>query len=504
MLSPAPPLPEVERAPSTWWQRTLLAGIVAAGALLRFSYIARKSFWLDEGVSVEIARLDWSNFLHILWRREGNMALYYALLRGWLLVGGSEAMVRALSAVFSVATLPVVFFLGKRLAGPRAGLAAAALLAFHAWHIRYAQEARSYALYVFLVSLASLLFLKALRNPSRSAWTRYVAAAALAVYSHFFALLAVLAHTAWSRIRPLAPDARAEYRRALYILGLLLLPLLVFIAVRGMGPIAWIPRPSGRDLHMFFLFLTGNGSNWLLALYVIAAGAALWMPRPASRPSVPALLFLLLWLGLPVVVTLAFSFLRPAFLPRYLLMCVVPLVLLAAMGLARIPPRWLAAALLALMLAFSLRAVLAYYRADFDLGREDWRTCTRVLLDHAQPGDGVLFHSAQARMPFEYYAGLQPGRRALRIIFPAQNSGESAVLTSRDFLSNTKNLRLASLPAQYRRIWVVLAHNRLPTGQADTTTREIEDFLQQHYGQPVRSQFPGIDLLLYGSSAPAR
>jgi hypothetical protein len=95
MLSPASPLPEVEPAPSNSRQGALLAAITGAGATLRFLYISRKSFWLDEGVSVAIARLDWPNFLRILWRREANMALYYVLLRGWLHLGGSETAVRA-------------------------------------------------------------------------------------------------------------------------------------------------------------------------------------------------------------------------------------------------------------------------------------------------------------------------------------------------------------------------------------------------------------------------
>jgi len=476
--------------------------ITGAGAALRFLYISRKSFWLDEGVSVAIARLDWPNFLRILWRREANMALYYALLRAWLHLGASEAAVRALSAVFSIATLPLVFLLGKRLGGPRAGLIAAALLAVHAWHIRYAHEARSYALYVFLVALASLLFWEALSTTAHRAWSRYVAAAVLAVYSHFFAVLAVLTHAAWARVVHLPPGPRAEFRRSLKVIGLLLLPLFVFIASRGMGPIAWIPRPSWRDLHAFFLFLTGNGSDWLLLLYAAGIGVLLGASRRSAHR--PAVVFLLLWLLLPLVITLAFSLLRSAFLPRYLLMCVVPLVLMAAMGLVRIRPRWLAAALLALMLALSVRGTLAYYRADFDLGREDWRACTRYVADHARPGDGVLFHSAQARMPFEYYAGSWPGRRTLRVIFPADNPDGGPALTYRDFLANTKNLVLASVPAHYGRVWVVFAHNRLPGGEPDATTRGLEQFLQQHYGPPALSRFQGIDLLVYGSDMPAQ
>src|SRR5579864_3485186 len=89
----------------------LLLAITAAGAVLRFLYLARKSFWLDEGVSVMLARLDLANLLHILWRREANMALYYGLLRMWLHFGGGDYFVRSLSAVISVAAIPVIYLL---------------------------------------------------------------------------------------------------------------------------------------------------------------------------------------------------------------------------------------------------------------------------------------------------------------------------------------------------------------------------------------------------------
>jgi hypothetical protein len=68
---------------------TLLA-LFAAGAALRLLFLTRKPFWFDECFSVEAARLDWPNFLHLLWWREANMSLYYVSLRGWLHFGHSE------------------------------------------------------------------------------------------------------------------------------------------------------------------------------------------------------------------------------------------------------------------------------------------------------------------------------------------------------------------------------------------------------------------------------
>src|SRR5271167_3456953 len=167
--------------------------MVASATALRFHDLAAKTFWFDEGVSVGIARLDWYNFGRILWRREANMSLYYLFLRGWLHFGQSEFFVRSLSVLFALMTIPVLYFLGRRLFNSRAGLIAAALLAANAYHVRYSQEARSYSLMVLLCTGSSLYFLKCLKLPSRRNRLVYMLLSTAAVYAHFYSGLLILA-----------------------------------------------------------------------------------------------------------------------------------------------------------------------------------------------------------------------------------------------------------------------------------------------------------------------
>ena len=111
---------------------------------------------------------------------------------GWR-SGSSEGFIRALSVVFSVATIPVVYALGHRLFGRKTGLLAAWLLAANAYHVRYAQEARGYALVVFLAALSTWLLVRNLQDPRRARWGIYALVSALAVYAHFYAALILLA-----------------------------------------------------------------------------------------------------------------------------------------------------------------------------------------------------------------------------------------------------------------------------------------------------------------------
>jgi uncharacterized membrane protein len=124
--------------------RFTLALLAVAATVLRFLFLARKPFWFDEAFSVEIVRLSWHDFIHLLWWREANMSLYYLLLRGWLHLGpNTPFFIRSLSVLASLATLPAIFWLSCKLFDRRVGLIAVALLSVNADHIRYAQEARS-------------------------------------------------------------------------------------------------------------------------------------------------------------------------------------------------------------------------------------------------------------------------------------------------------------------------------------------------------------------------
>ena len=474
---------------------TLLVAVLAIAALLRSLHLGDKSFWMDEGVSFAINRLSWIDFLKISWRRELNMAPYYLLLRGWMKFGTGEAFLRSLSVLFSVAAVAVIYLLGRRLFGLRAGLLAALLAAVHAFLVRYAQEARSYSLVIFLVSLSCLLFVRNLESRERT-WTAYIVITALAIYGHFFALLVVLSQ--WISLQLLPRPLHSQPWRAWKITAIAILPLIVFIATRGAGPIAWISRPNSSSLHSFLVAFTGNGGDVLLAAYMILTAAAviiLVIRRAELRihRHLWGMAFVLSWLLVPILVTLVFSLARPVFLPRYLVICVPALVLLAAAVLVRLSSRWLQAAAVLLLAWFSLQGVRSYYRADFDIAREDWRDATHYVLSQALPGDGVVFHAALGRMPFEYYVS-QEKSEATRpdIAFP--RSGPA--ITYSDFVANAKNASVGALADRYSRVWLVLAHNEI-AGRPDDTARKLETDLATRFPCIEQREFPQIVVRLY-------
>ncbi len=488
-----------------------LALLAAAATVLRFLFLTRKPFWFDECFSVEIARLNWHDFARLLWWREANMSLYYLLLRGWLHFGSSPFFIRSLSVLASLATLPALYWLAGRLFDRRVGVIAVALMSCNAYSIRYAQEARSYSLLVLLAVLSSGFFVTCLREPSRHNRHAYVCTSVLAVYAHFYALLLIGAQ--WLSVKgmrgqqEIAPVSGAM-RRSWIFIGIAVLPLLIFVAKTGAGPIRWIWRPGFHDVLNYWAHLAGNAGLPLLLLYAAACLAALLPLRAgllALRPGweVWRLQFLLIWLLCPVVLTLLLSLVRPVFLARYFIFCLPALIILAAAGLASLRKSWMQAVCLAAMLLLSLQGTFSYYQGDFDVERDGSEASTNYIYDHARPGDAILFHIAEARFPYEFFAALRrpqdssgnpaPGPE---IIFPRHGDR----LDYRDVTGKPTPELLHSLAGRYPRVWVVLMSNGTP-GNPDTTTLILNQTLSESFRQIERVQFPQMEVKLYQQGA---
>lgn len=490
-----------------------------AGTALRLAYLASKPFWFDECFSVGLVRLDWRNFLHLLWWREANMSLYYLLLHAWLgivpIYGQSEFFIRSLSVAIAVATLPAIYWLARQLYDRRVALITAALFSANAYSVRYAQEARSYSLFLLLATLSSGFLIAWIRRPVRRNLAFYALTSILAVYAHFYALLLVVAH--WIVLRSFGrPDLGpgfdnaalvTQIRRAWKIIGIAVLPLVVFVAKTGTGPIRWIQRPSSREVLEFFEHLAGS-NNWpLLAIYTLAGIVAiagvvrkLWS-RDLSW-EVWRARFLIVWLLFPIALTVLLSLARPVFLGRYMIFCLPPLLILAAAGLARLRQSWILAAALTLMLFLSLQGVSYIYSHDFDAERDGSAAASNFILDHTQAGDGVIFHIAEARVPYEFFRSTRAGENTAspafirplgpEILFPHHGPG----LDYRDFTGKPTADFLRSADLNHQRLWIFLIDNG-PPGNPDPTTMMLTRTLPELFPNVKRWQFPRVEVRLY-------
>lgn len=469
-------------------------------AVLSFYAIAAQSLWLDEAGSVAVARLDWPGMWGMMADREANMGLYYVLLHYWLQLGTGEFAVRSLSAIIAVAALVPLYGVGVRLFGANVGLIASLLLAVNAFFIQFAQEARSYTLVVLLVTSSSYLFLRALENPSRKNWAGYVVVGALSAYAHFFAAWVIAAHFVSAMVFRSGLTRRRDLIVSNAVIAFLVSPLLVPILTASR--LGWLKKPSLEALASLFQELTGYGGSVLVIVYLgvwcSALLSAAAQPRRAQGRWIPwNLVFLFTWLLLPVLGSFLFSLLvKPIFLPRYLIIALPPLVLIAAAGVQNLRPAWLKLTTLLLLLALSGRGLWALYTGVGQFRKENWRAATKYVLDNAEVSDGVVFLASYARKPFEYYVqALRAQSTAPHPVFPSAPWGELELpgrknsATPREWLSGNRQ--------DHPRLWLVLSHEQYELGSGEPSSWLQENFERQFCVRQEHAFPGGIRVRLY-------
>ena len=170
------------------WPVTLALVVVDVliGTLFRFTSTSK--LWLDEALSVNIARHSLGQIVHLL-KHDGAPPLYYVLLHFWMtLVGDGDTHVRALSGVFSVLTLPVVYLLLRKVWGAQAALLGVGLAAVFPFATYYATETRMYSLVMLLSTILVLLVVQVLERPSATRIGALAVVFSLLLYTHYWAI----------------------------------------------------------------------------------------------------------------------------------------------------------------------------------------------------------------------------------------------------------------------------------------------------------------------------
>jgi mannosyltransferase len=175
-----------------------LAAVVGLAAVLRLTTLDVQSFDFDELYTVWVIGAGLGDVLPRIDATESTPPLFYLVAFGWKqLLGTGEAGLRSLSALFGIATVPVVYAATREIASRRAALISSGLVAVSPWLVWHGQQARAYALVVLLSALSLLFFLRALREPRPRWLAAWALASSLALASHYFAGFLVGAEAAW-------------------------------------------------------------------------------------------------------------------------------------------------------------------------------------------------------------------------------------------------------------------------------------------------------------------
>ncbi len=401
-----------ERGLEGTWRILAVAGVVvvvAAGIVLRFW--TRSALWLDEALTVDIAKRPLSQ-LHQLLRQDGAPPLYYVLLHFWMKVFGTSNLgVRSLSGVISVITLPVAWLAGRTY-GRQSAWCVALLVASAPFAIYYGTEVRMYSLVMLLTALGFLALVRAMRKPRPGNLIAVAVVAAALLYSQYWALYLLASVGLWLlwQVRPGQPDtARRTNARwtfgALVVAGLLFVPWLpTFVFQSRHTGTPWaapgnfgaiVSALTGFTDNQATLSAVGSNQGRLLAiLYLLFAFLAVFgVARDRwhieldlhTRPRTRAI-------GFVVFVTLVLAvggglISKSGYSNRYASVIFIPFIVLVVLGAMTLgDPR-------ARAVAFAVAALagLAVGVQNINTQRTQAPGVAAVLAAHAQRGDVVAF-----------------------------------------------------------------------------------------------------------------
>jgi len=172
-------------------RRLFAAGLAALTAGTAAFLLVQLSGWPpheDETLPLFVGRQPLGDMFDIVLGKRGGAPLHFLL--AWVVAhaGGGLHTMRFLSALFAVASLPAIAFLGRRLAGRGPALAATALAAGSWLLLFHGIYARMYSLFLLLSTVSYLVLLRAFDRGGR-AWIGWAVVTLLAIAAHPYGAL---------------------------------------------------------------------------------------------------------------------------------------------------------------------------------------------------------------------------------------------------------------------------------------------------------------------------
>ena len=323
----------------------------------------------------------------------------------WLFAqaGDDTLTVRFPSFLASVATVPLVYLLGRRTVGRGAGIVAAAWFAISPFELFYGVETRSYAQVTAFAVLSTLALLVAVEDRRKRWWALYALATAAALYSHYIVVLTLVPQAAWALWRH--RESAREQLLAYAGVALAFLPwvpsFLVqaghsdteasFLATVAPLTLERVGTFSTKPLvgHPFFSLaeFPGRIPGAVIVAALVAGLVSVVYPwvTKGVKPTPPRAWLLLVLLVLVPLAGLVLYSARPhhSFLvPRNLSVAVPYALLLIGWLITRPPPRIAVPLALAALAALAVGTVKSF---DPDNQRPDAEDVARYVDAHAPP-----------------------------------------------------------------------------------------------------------------------
>jgi len=512
--------------------RLLLFLFLVLGLSIRIYNLGSHNLWFDEFWSLRIVRE--FSFMD----RDYNPPLYYILLSFWVryfgpflakYFGGGEFILRSLSMIFGVISIPFIYKLGKLFFDTKTGLISAFILSVSPIHIWYSQEARGYSLSTFLIMLIVYFFIMALKKRTIYLWMGFVISSILALYINYFSFFIIILVGILFLSKTYRPLFK-YYLVSLCFILILFLPLLPFIfqkipRVKYTFSL-WIPKPHLNSIVITFEnFNVGyNATPWIyffsfiVFYFLFIFGIQYWWKEKRQE-----LISLISFIFIPVIITFLISKKMPIYLDRQIMLFSPFYYIIIATGLVSIRMRSIKiAAYLSICLSivfclhnyFSYRMPLPYSHHIGVHVKKPVKPVADYINRGFEEGDLVAYSDSSiiqvffylpniprqqfvyffiesklrnSRYSYEYLKEFQKSRLQI-----ARDSNINIINLEESGISGTKSFK----DLEFKRVWLI-SSSWERDGKLDGHVSAVREFMQSHYYLLDSKEFDGVFVDLY-------
>lgn len=411
--------------------------ILFLGLILRL-FLINQSFWLDEASQATTSQRPLSEII-LKNQFDFHPPLSYILSHFWIQFGTSEVWLRLLPILFGTATIFVVYLIAKKLFSQKVGLIASLLISIAPYHIYYSQEFRMYSMVTLFVSLLIYYFLRLLDRSSNLNSALFILFSLLTLYTHYLGGIIFIPIFVYVLLFHRKQIKRFLFCMLITAIGFSIwLPILYQQLTLGVSADSYLPGwtqmlslSSYTAIPLLFIkFIIGRidfDNNLIYKVIILFSfsifGIALLpLLKKIKNQSV---IFLLLWLLTPILLTLIISFRIPMFQPFRLLFVLPAFFILVAVGISTY--KKFQTLILGLIILILVLGNLVFY-LNSKYWREDWRSAMTYLSNTQTNQSGIIASWPEPFPPMNWY-GPKLNMRGVVPQMPAKTNDVQTELT---------------------------------------------------------------------------
>ncbi len=481
---------------------------------LRLIALNSRPLWYDEAFAVLFSEKGLNAMLKGTLTPVNGVAadvhplLYYTTLDGWMrIVGQSPAAVRMYSVLLGMATLGMLYLLGRDLFDERTGLVAVLIAAVAPFDVQYSQEARMYALLGLLLVAATWCFVRGWRTGAARYWVAFGVLSGLAMYAQQLAAFYLMA----LGLIPFLARRRDMLVRTMLAAGLALLlylPWLVNLPSQ-LGKVGnyWIPAPTAlQPLITVWSFIfadmeTRSAPAVIMSLLTLVLLLVFLVYRALhtlcrSGPDRAPLAFALWLAAVPLALMWLVSQWRPVYLTRALLPSGLMLYVALAWLLtrARLPGPIVVVIVIPWAATIGLGLYALYTWNTFP--RPPFEAADQAIAAQRTDGDQIVHANKLTMLPMVYYDRVLPQS----YVRDVPGSGEDTLARpTQEVLNLLADDCVAAAAKGSARIWFVIFQRQIDEMQGHPPDLQ---WLNTHYHRQNILYFSDLLVYLYDQPDP--